>query len=269
VAGAAPAVSATSSGNKRTAEQDAGRLLRRLALPAGAVQLAREPHGDGSLLKQAGSLPSGLLVDRHRFWLIHEPLGAVVGFVDHHSPSGAKKSGMGTSGGPGVPANASTTFSFPALPGRMATRELEVELVALPHHRTGVRVDAQDIWLAPRPANENVPSAVRMVDVRTSKAHVRVTAAAKVRELVRSFDALPIVQPGVVFHCGPDTAQRPTMSLRFLSAGGALLGRARVPGSFAAGSCAPIEFWIGGRRQKPLAGHIYGRIEHLLGVRFG
>ena len=32
------------------------------------------------------------------------------------------------------------------------------------------------------------------------------------------------------------------MSLRFLAADGALLARARVPGSFAAGSCAPIEF---------------------------
>jgi hypothetical protein len=59
------------------------------------------------------------------------------------------------------------------------------------------------------------------------------------------------------------------MSLRFLSADGALLARANVPGSLATGSCAPIEFWIGSRRQKPLSGHLYGRIERLLGVRFG
>lgn len=269
VAAPTPAVSATSAGNKRAAEQDAAKLLERLVLPAGAVRLAREPRRDGGLLKSASSIPSGLLVDRHRFWLVHEPLGAVVGFVAHHVPSGARKTGFGNSGGPGIPANASTAFSVPALAGRISSRTLEVDLVALSHHRTGVRVDAQDIWVMPRPRSEKVPAAVRVVDVRTRKAQVRVTAAAKVREIVRSFDALPIVQPGVVYHCSPDTTRRPTMSLRFLSAGGALLARARVPGSFAPGSCAPIEFWIGSRRQKPLSGHIYGRIEHLLGVRFG
>jgi hypothetical protein len=267
VAAATPALSATSAGNKRIAEHDATRLLQRVVLPAGAVQVAREPRGDGGLLKHVDSIPSGLLVDRHRFWLVPEPLGAVTWFVDHHPPSGGKSSGTGTSGGPGVPPNASTTFSFPALAGRISTRDLEVDLVALPHHRTGVRVDAQEIWIVPRPRSEKVPSAVRVVDVRTSKAHVRVTATAKVREIVRSFDALPIVQPGVSYHCPPETARRP-MSLRFLSAGGALLARARVPGPFAAGFCAPIEFWIGSHRQRPLAGHIYGRIEHLLGVRF-
>jgi hypothetical protein len=269
VTAATPAVSATSAGNRRVAERDTTRLLRRIVLPAGAVQLAREPRGDGGLLKQSDSIPSGLLVDRHRLWLVHEPLGEVVGFVDHHPPSGGKRSGTGTSSGRGLPANASTTFSFPALVGRISTRELEIELVGLPHHRTGLRVDAQDIWLVPRPRSEKVPAAVRFVDVRTSKAHVRVTAAAKVRDIVRSVDSLPIVQPGGVYGCPPDTIHRPTMSLRFLSANGALLARARVPGSFAVGSCAPIEFWIGGQRQKPLSGHLYGRIERLLGVRFG
>jgi hypothetical protein len=258
----------TSAGNKRTAERDTARLLLRLVLPEGAVQLAREPRGDGGLLKQSDSIPSGLLVDRHRLWLVHEPLDKVAAFVDHHPPSGGKKSGTGSSGGPGIPPNASTTFSFPALAGRISTRELEVDLVALPHHRTGVRVDAQDIWMVPRPASEKVPAAVREVDVRTRKTHVQVTSAAKVRRIVRLFDALPIVQPGF-FGCPPDTIRRPPMSLRFLSARGALLARASVPGSFATGSCAPIEFWIGRHRQKPLSGHLYGQIGRLLGVRFG
>jgi hypothetical protein len=122
--------------------------------------------------------------------------------------------------------------------------------------------------MVPRPRGERIPSAVRAVDVRTSKVHARVTGAARVREIVRAFDELPIVQPGDVISCPPDTIHRPTMSLRFLSADGALLARARVPGSFAAGSCAPIEFWIGSHRQKPLSGQIYGSIERVLGVHF-
>ena len=258
----------TSASNKRTAEHDTARLVQRLVLPAGAVQLAREPRGDGGLLRHSGSTPSGLLVDRHRLWLVHEPLAKVEEFLARRPPRGGRNSGTGSSGGTGIPANASTTFSFPALAGRVSLRNLEVDLVALPHHRTGVRADAQDIWVLPRPAGEKVPAAVREVDVRTRKAHVRVTSAAKVRRIVRLFDALPVVQPGF-YGCPPDTIRRPPMSLRFLSARGALLARASVPGSFSTGSCAPIEFWIGSHRQKPLSGHLYGQIGRLLGLRFG
>jgi hypothetical protein len=186
----------TSADNKRTAERDTAQLLQRLVLPSGAVGLAREPRGDGGLLRQSDSIPSGLLVDRHRLWLVHEPLGKVVAFLRHHPPRGGRMSGSGSSGGTGIPANAATTFSFPALAGRISLRALEVDLVALPHHRTGVRADAQDIWIVPRRASEKVPAAVRVVGVRTSRAHVRVTAPAKVQRIVRRLDAPPIVQPG-------------------------------------------------------------------------
>lgn len=259
----------TSAGNKRAAEQDAARLLDRLVLPSGAVRVAGEPRGDGGFLHQADGIPAGQLVDRHCFWLVPEPLRRTISFLTRHAPRGSTLIGTGRMGGPQIPVNKSFTFSFPAFAGRIATRQLEVALVALPHRRTGVRADGQDVWMVPRPASEKVPAGVRKVDVRTSKAHVRVTSGAKVRRIVRLFDALPIVQPDTGYHCPPDTIRRPPMTLRFLSAQGALLARARVPGSFAAGSCAPIEFWIGGHRQKPLSGQLYGRIEQLLGVRFG
>jgi hypothetical protein len=259
----------TSASNKRAAERDAAQLLRRVVLPSGAVRLTREPRGDGGLLRRADSAPAGLLVDRHRFWLVHEPLKQVAAFVAHHPPRGGHLTGKGHSSGRHIPANKSFTFSFRPIPGRISTRQLELTLVALPHRRTGVRADAQDIWMLPRPPTEKVPAAVREIDVRTSKAHRRVGSAAKVRRIVRWFDALPIVQPGGRFGCPPDTVRRPPMSLRFLSAKGVLLARASVPGSFAIGSCAPIEFWIGSHQQKPLSGHLYGRISRLLGTRFG
>jgi hypothetical protein len=266
---AASATRPTSASNKRAAERDTAQLLQRVVLPAGAVGLAREPRGDGGLLRHADSSPSGLLVDRHRLWLVHEPLEKVVAFVRHHPPRGGRMSGSGSSGGTGIPANASTTFSLPALAGRISFRALEVDLVALPHHRTGVRVDAQDIWTLPRPASEKVPAAVREVDVRSRRAHVRVRATVKVQRIVHRLDALPIVQPGRRFGCPADAGRRAPMSLRFLSADGVLLARAHVPGSVATGACAPIEFWIGSHHQKTLSGHLYGRIERLLGVRFG
>lgn len=259
----------TSGSNKRAAERDTAQLLHRVVLPTGAVRLAHEPRGDGGLLRHADSAPSGLLVDRHRLWLVHEPLRQMAAFVAHHPPRGGHLSGTGHASGRHIPANKSFTFSFRPIPGRISSRELEVTLVTLPRDRTGVRADAQDIWMVPRPPTEKVPAAVREIDVRTSKAHRQVESAAKVRRIVGWFDALPIVQPGGRFGCPPDTVRRPPMSLRFLSAKGVLLARASVPGSFAIGSCAPIEFWIGSHRQKPLSGHLYGRISRLLGTRFG
>lgn len=272
VAALAAGVSAarpTSASNKQAAERDAAQLLERMVLPPGAVRLSGEPRGDGGLLRQSDSLPSGLLVDRHRFWRVHEPFGRVSRFVAARFPRGARLSGTGRSGGRHIPENTSFTFSFPARAGRISSRQLEVGVVALPHHWTGVRADAQDIWIVPRPAREKVPTAVRVIDVRTRKRHVRLTSAVKVRRLAQLFDSLPVVQPGGVYHCPPDTIRRPRMSLRFFSANGALLARASVPGSFSIGSCAPIEFWIGSHRQKPLSGHLYSRIERLIGVRFG
>jgi hypothetical protein len=193
----------------------------------------------------------------------------VVAFVDRRPPRGGRKSGSGSAGGTGIPANSSRTFSFPALDGRVSLRDLEVTLVALPHRATGVRADAQEIWVVPRSQKEKVPAAVREVDVATRKAHVRVTAPAKVQHIVRWFDALPIVQPGVNYHCLPDTRPGTVMALRFLSAAGTLLARASVPDVAVSGPCAPIHFWIGSHPQKPLSGHLYGRVERLLAVRFG
>lgn len=259
----------TNVGNKRTAERDTAQLLRRLALPSGAVRLAHEPSGDGGLLRRAQSAPAGLLVDRHRIWLVHEPLRQTAAFVAHHPPRGGHPSGRGYSSGRHIPANKSFTFSFRPIPGHISTRELEITLVALPRRRTGMRADAQDIWMLPRPPMEKVPAAVREIAVRTSKAARLVGSAAKVRRIVDWFDALPIVQPGGRFGCPPDTVRRPPMSVRFLSGKGVLLARASVPGAFGIGACAPIEFWIGSHRQKPLSGHLYGRISRLLAVRFG
>lgn len=263
-----PAARPAGGDNKRAAERDTAQLLRRLQLPRGAVPLSRGPSGDGGLLKHPESVPSGLLVDRHRLWRVHDHLSRVVAFVERHVPRGGRTLGTGSAGGSGVPANASMTFSFSAIAGRISLREVEVTLVALRNHTTGVRADAQDIWVLPRSPSENVPATVREIDVRTTRAHVRVTAPSRVRRIIRWFDALPIVQPGV-FHCLVPRL-KPVMTLRFRSETGVMLAKAQVPHAVVNGFCAPIRFWIGGRPQTPLGGRrFYQRIERLLGVRFG
>ena len=230
---AATASRPTSAGNRRLPNGTPPGSSDGSCCPREPIACRASRRTTAASSKKSDSLPSGPLVDRHRFWLMPEPFAQVSQFVHSRLPRGARLTGTGTSSGPHVPANSPFTISFPALPDRISSRALEVVLVALPI--TGpVRVDAQDVLDGPRPAGEKVPAAVRVIEVQSRKAHIRVTSAAKVRRLVRLFDSLPIVQPGGIYGCLPDTIHGPRLSLRFLSTRGALLARASVPGSFSA-----------------------------------
>jgi len=72
--------------------------------------------------------------------------------------------------GPGIPSNRQLIFAFPAIGGRISTRWLNVTAVALPRGWTGLRVDAQDVWIVPRPPSEKVPSGVREIHIASAYA---------------------------------------------------------------------------------------------------
>jgi hypothetical protein len=261
----------TSAGNRQAAYRDAGRLLRLVVLPPGARPLGSPPGGAGGQLRGPYQTPSGNLVDRHRLWQVPERLDAVVAFVRSHRPQGSLQegSGSGSASGPRIPANETLFFALPAQPGTVSTRSLDITMVALPDGSTGVRVDAQDVWIVPRPPSEVVPAAVREVDVGSHY----VTGSAEVATIVRWFDALPIVQPRARFSC-PMLVFGPAVELDFRSGNGALLAQARMPMRFRGGSllstpCTPIQFSIGRHRETPLVGgRFFRRVERLLGVRF-
>lgn len=267
--------SPTTAGNRLLAHRDAEQLIQRVVLPADARRLRRSPGHAGGLLAHPPRAPAGELVDRRRLWRVDEPLGTVVAFVRAHRPQGASKglAGYGSSGGPRVPENETLSYAFPALAGRISLRSLSITLVALPDGWTGVRADAQDIWVVTRPRTEAVPAGVREVDVRDAgRLAGRFTEPAQVAKIVRWLDALPIVQPGAAFSC-PMLVYGPVVKLDLRSADGALLAQARMPmrfrdGSLVSTACTAIEFSIGGRRQTPLVGgRFLLRLEHLLGRR--
>ena len=234
--------------NRLAASHDAGRLLSRVVLPPGAQRLREPPPG---VRRVPFQLPMGAKrVDRYRFWRVAEPLGSVRRFERTHRPRGSQRSGSGYASG-------GTVFSaYPPQPGRTSDRWLAVTLVALPDGSTGVKADAQEIWIVPRPSTEVIPAGVREIDVRSPGLLLRVSDRAKVTRIIRWFDRLPTVQPGI-FHC-PMLVQGPTIHLVFHDAAG-VLARA----SFAADSvghslvstpCTPISFSIRGHRQTPLVG---------------
>jgi len=264
----------TTAANRAEARRDAAALLGRVVLPSGARRLAHAPGHAGGLLGRAFQMPAGELVDRHRLWRADEPLRSVVAFVETHPPRGAQRqgSGSGSSGGPGVPDNKTFVFSLPGRPGRISSRWLDVTLVALPDGSTGVRADAQDVWIVTRPPSGVVPLGVREIDVGSAGTSHRVTRPRAVATIVRWFDALPIVQPGGAFHC-PALVYGPVVQMSFRDAAGALLARARMPMRFRnesllSTSCTAIQFSVGDRKETPLVGgRFFLRVERLLGIR--
>jgi hypothetical protein len=106
--------------------------------------------------------------------------------------------------------------------------------------------------------------------------HRKVIDPAKVKRIVRWFDALPISPPGVSALCGVAPGAGVTITLSFRSAGGRRLARAQLPATLA-GICDGLTFTIGGHRQTPLIDNYYrrapfphsfvARLQRLLGVQ--
>lgn len=259
--------------NKRAAERDAGRLLQSAVLPPGSVRVSVEPRGDGRLLRNAPEASTGLLVDRSGWWRTSRSLASVVAFIKSHPPAGSARSGSGQQGGPGVPHNHLLGFSLTPVQGVTSSRGVLFESAALRGGGTGIRIDAQEIWLLARPAGERVPAGVHEITVvkgwrgRPPLFSRAVSAPAKVRKIVAWLDALPIVQPAAISCAALPAAPRVTFQFRAAPAG-RLLAQASMGDYSFSSDCNPVAFSIGGVPQKPLmGGEFLGRVQRLLGVR--
>jgi hypothetical protein len=255
-----PSVAVVAAQRKEAARREAGQVLRVFAPPPGARPTA-EPQGYGGVFRWSGQKPLGEVVDVHRFWSVQKPLAAVAVFVRTHRPRGFTSSGATY----GSSAPHYLSWSFTSSPSRY----LDVTAVALPD-RTVLRVDALALWIYPRSPSETVPSATREVVVTAPKVSRKVTSPAKVAQVRRWFDALPVSPPGIVLAC-PLELSGGRIRLSFRSAGGAWLAEAIVP-SRAASVCDPIGFRTGGHVRKPLVDHARGpsfvqRLQQLLDVR--
>ena len=256
--------------------RDAKRLLRLVRLPPGAVRVSTEPRGAGGLSSRPAQSATAELVDRHDWWRTRAAYSSVVAFLNGHRQSGTSVQGSDSEGGPGVASNRSLTLGLPAIPGVISSRSLLVWVVALRGGETGIRVDAQDVWIVPRPAIERVPSGVREIDITSARPHrrpivsLRVTAPAEVRRIVSLIDRMETAQPGVT-SCPALLADQPVVTFDFSArAGGPLLAQATLTAyGFPSGPCNAVSFKVHGRVQKPLlGGNFLTQVERLLDIRF-
>lgn len=251
----------TAAINRQAAARDAGELLARLRLPFGAVLVSHEPVGDaGVLALPALGQGTSDVVDHHVWWRLSKTPADVLAFVKAHRPSGSKKVTSGSGGGLRQPSSEFVGFGWPPVAGVLGTRWLLVEVVRLSDGSTGVRADAQVMWIIPRPVGEKVPVGVHEIDItRGTRGHppslsLHVTSRATVREIVAMIDQLPTVQPEAI-SCPAFPVDGPVVTFRFRPARGApALATASEPSWVTEPTtpCDPLSITIRGRPQTPL-----------------
>lgn len=267
----------TAASNERAARAEAMSLLRELALPAGAVRAQHEPAGDGGVLAYAVSSPQTRdLVDLHGWWLVATRLPSVLAFIRAHPPGGSQPGGSGSGGGPHIPPNEYVSFSLPPARGVLQSVELTVNAVSLHDGATGVRADAQVVWIVPRRASERIPTGVHAIDItRTRRGQapslsVSITDPAQVGKIVAMVDRLPRSQPGS-YSCPSEPVNPPVVTFTFrAAAAGAVLAQAREV-AFATGTgtpCEPMALSIRGRAEDSLedGGTVLEKAGRLLGI---
>jgi hypothetical protein len=268
----AVAVSKTAAENESAAQAEAASLLTQLPLPSGATESAIEPAEDDSLLAHPGFGPPATpnVVDDHAWWLVPGAPAEVLAYIRAHLPAGITRPFRDRLTGPNVPHNESEAFAWPPIVDVLAMRWLVVWAVQLPDGSTGLRVDAQVVWLTPRPATETIPPGGHLLRIsvygrltgeQPMQRPLRVTSLKKINAIVTLLNALPAAQPGLR-SCPIDRGIRVRL---------AFYARRGVPPLAVAvvdpEGCGGVALTIGGVPQPGLeSGTLLEEVDHVLGV---
>lgn len=260
--------------NKAAARHDARTLVASLRLPSGATRRPERPL-----------TVSSVGFTGHAKWTIGESQQAVIAYVRHHQPAGARLESSGTSTGPGISSQLTLMYDWPSLGMELYGRSLSISVGALADGGSEIVATSESYWTIPRPRSEQVPSGVRAVEVtlrlgsgslglRRPRTTTHVfTGAVTVATIVADLNSLPIVQPGIVYSCTLELSNGPRLTLRFTGASGATLARVQVnvhpgkQGGSGWNACDPIQFWIGNKQQTALTSQSFvAKIARLIGA---
>lgn len=253
----------TAPHTRQGAERDAAVVLDRVVLPAGAERLRREPSVEGRELASSGPHEAYVeLVDRHAWWRVPGSWQSALAFVRAHPPAGSREFGSGSGSTSGRQTNAYIMFGWPMMEGSR-TRQLTVLVATTPGEATYLRVDAQVVWLLPRPVSERIPDGVQAIDItrglpgKAPSQSLTVSDPAEVRAIVAATNRLPTIQPGEFDGCNtarPVGAVRPKITFAFRAATvGPALAVASLPAEATEPDrCEPMSLSIDGLPRKPL-----------------
>lgn len=270
--------------NASAAQADAASLLTQLSLPSGATQSASEPAGDSGFLAgpPVGPPVTPNAVNDHAWWLVPGSAAEVLRYVMAHHPPAAARTGSGSAAKHGVLEWEYGQLGWPAITGVLGTRQLVVGVVQLSNGSTALRVDAQVVWVKPRPVTETIPRGARLLrlSVRNSlqpdhptQQPFNVTSPKKIEKIVALLNALPAAQPGLM-SCPNDAGFRVGLTF-YTSRGVAPLAVAKIDPE----GCGGVQLAIGGKPQPPLTSAAFpgsgrspktsliGQLESALGVK--
>jgi hypothetical protein len=254
---------ATEGSNARAASTYIHKVLNGLPLPAGATRVA-DDRSTGHELRSLPSQPAiGHFIDVHRFYTVAGtpnpgyPVAtpdAVIKAIEASPPKGYTVSGTGSSGN----VNTGPSMWFVTLmPKHLPAGIFQAGVVYSAAATSGgvaLRVDSSAVPLTPRPIWERVPPSARALTItavnlsgKTKRTLGTVTSAAKLTQVIRLINSLPIIQPGTVIGCPAILSTSTFIRLSFgVTASSTPLAVATETG------CDGIAFTVGSRTGGPL-----------------
>ncbi len=200
-------VPASATANEAAAQVDASWLLTQVSLPASATRSPGEPAGDEGQLAQPGTGPAATpnVVDDHAWWALPGVRSEVLAQIRAHPPAGTTIAFSGSAATRGRTTSESVAFAWSPIADVLGMRWLVITVVQLPGGQTGLRADAQVVWITPRPVSETIPGAhLLRISVHSAIAAnqphqrpLRFTSAHKIAQVIALLNSLPAVQPGV------------------------------------------------------------------------
>lgn len=242
------------------------------------------PHGARVVAKVPETAPSGFrsvtgfrlpgIAMTLRIWVVHEPFGRVVRFVQTHAHPRPRPEVRFRGKDNGLRLGTVGWYEFAPVPGRSWQRWLNVDMAPLRGGGTAVIAQAGDAWVQGS-RGVLLPAAVKRIDIlsRIGSRHpnvlVHVRRPYDVGSIVSFVNGLGLANSSRVA-CLAVLVGGPTVTLRFRTAEGRLLARATVqdtPGAGGAGPCSPLQLTVRGRNAPPLiAADLLLRIQRLLGI---
>jgi hypothetical protein len=260
--GSAEAVTAptTAAANRAAARTGAASLLTELTLPAGAGASSNEPAAGGGDLAHpgVGPLATPNAVDDHAWWLVPGAPTDVLAYIYSHLPPGARKASTGYRSSGSSITSRFEVIEWPPVAGVLTTRWLVVTAAALAGGSTGLRADAQVVWVTPRSTSERIPLGADLMRIsvrseikvnRFAHRRLSVTSPERIAKMTGLLNALPLLQPGVG-KCRSDTGI--TVRLAFYA------GHRAAPLAIAEiepTGCEVVALTIGGRSQPSLSSY--------------
>jgi hypothetical protein len=192
-----------------SAQADAAATLAELTLPPGSSESSTDPAEGGSALASPGFGPPANpnAVDDHAWWVVPLTPTETVAYIYAHLPPCTTQP---------LPEHTISGFTWPGNPGTLV-----VWAVRLADGSTALRVDAQVVWITPRPASERIPSGAHLLKIsihepgdkrfkgiRSSSERAavlrrlpsHVTSTAQIDKVAALLNELRVHQPGIR-HC--------------------------------------------------------------------